>query len=219
MPSPALALSVVFLALCPLASNALETRMTWRVGEDTVFFEEKVLPTASGYSAVLTTSVGEYDSLVLDRRRSTTTWRRRVASENTDIIAERTGSQVRVRGSYKGKPYEKTHEIGDLPWFQLHEVSYEDLYASGLGDSRFWTIDRKTLKPTEFRAQRGEAETIVIGGKAVAAISYSLTVSGVPSFIFHSRFWLRKSDGRFLRLEAPAILGLPRSSVELTAEF
>lgn len=218
MPRSALAMVALFLALSPLASSALETKMTWKVGADTVFFDERVLKTDSGYSAVLTTSVGEYDSLALDRQRSTTSWRRRVDSENTDISAVRLGSQVRVRGTYRGKPYEKTHEIGDLPWYQLHEVSYEDLYATGRSEARFWTIDRKTLRPNEFRAERGEAETIMLGGKAVAAVAYSLTVAGVPSFIFHSRFWLRKSDGRFLRLEAPAVLGLPRSSVELTAE-
>ncbi len=218
MPIFAYAMVAALVALSPQATSALETKMTWRVGEDTVFFDEKVLPTDSGYSAVLTTSVGEYDSLALDKNRSTISWRRRVDSENTDISAVRLGSRVRVWGSYRGKPYERFHEIGDLPWYQLHEVSYEDLYASGRTEARFWTIDRKTLKPNEFRAERGEAETITIGGKAVAAVGYSLTVSGVPSFIFHSRFWLRKSDGRFLRLEAPAVLGLPRSSVELTAE-
>jgi len=204
--------------IAPATGFALETTLTWKVGKDTVLFNESVKETGTGFTAVLTTSVGEYDSLEMDSKRSTIRWQRRLKSENTEVSAERNGSKVRVSGTYKGKPYDKTHDIGDLPWYQLHEISYEELFATGVASANFWTIDRKTMKPTEFKAERQLEETINIMGAPVQSVKYALTVNGVPSLLFTSYFWLRKTDGRFLNLEVPAVLGLPRSSVELTGE-
>jgi len=211
-------LPFIALAFAALDAFALDTSLSWKVGNDIVLFDERVTATGGGFTAELRTSVGEFDGLVMDSRRSTLKWQRRVDSEQTDISAERSGSKVVVRGTYKGKPYERTHDIGDLPWYQLHEISYEELYASGVQSASFWTVDRKTMRPTEFKCVRLDEGTISIMGKAVPAVRYSLAVHGVPAFLFTSYFWLRKTDGRFLKLEVPAILGLPRSSVELTGE-
>ncbi len=217
-PSSRSIIPILVLACLPVSGFALDTRLEWRVGNDIVLFDETVERTDTGFTAELTTSVGEYDRLVMDSRRSTIEWERRYAAEDTYIRAERNGAEVRVSGTYKGRKYERTHDIGDMPWYQLHEISYEELYAAGTVSASFWTIDRKTLKPTEFKFTRQGGETIRIMGSPVPAVKYSLTVHGVPAFLFTSHFWLREPDGRFLKLEVPAVLGLPRSSVELTAE-
>ena len=157
----------------PSAVFGLETTLTWQLGKDTILFNESVKVTGTGFSAVLTTSVGEFDSLEMDRKRSTIRWQRRLKSENTEVSAERNGSKVRVSGTYKGKPYDKTHDIGDLPWYQLHEISYEELFATGVASANFWTIDRKTMKPTEFKAERQLEESINIMGAPVQSIKYA----------------------------------------------
>ena len=129
---------------------ALETTLDWRVGKDTVVFSESVRANGSGFSAVITTNIGEYDSLSMDERRSTLDWRRKVAIEGTDLVAARNGSKVRISGLYKGRPYDKTHDFGDLPWYQFQEISYEELFRAKSETSSFWTIDRKSLKPSLF---------------------------------------------------------------------
>jgi len=197
---------------------ALETELNWRVGGDSVLFHESIRAAGAGYSASISSSVGESDSVLLDSRRSTLEWRRRVGGEGTELSAIRSGGQLRLEGLYKGRKYEKTLELGDLPWYEFQELSYEYLFSSGARTSRFWTIDRKTLKATRFSAERRESTSIEIMGKPVRAIEFALTVEGIPSFVFSSKFFIRESDGRFLRLEVPAILNLPRSSVELSKE-
>jgi hypothetical protein len=209
-------LAVLCLAAIPL--SALETTLDWRVGKDSVIFSESVAARGSGFSAVITTSVGERDSLAMDARRSTLEWRRSFEGEGTELVATRDGSMVRVRGTYKGRPYDKTHDFGDLPWYQFQEISYEELSRTRTEASSFWTIDRRSLKPSLFKAQRVESASIESMGSIVRAAKYDLTVSGVPAFLFTSHFWLRESDGRFLALEVPPILGLPRSRVDLTSE-
>jgi hypothetical protein len=217
-PRPKALAVIAILGLAGVPLPSLETTLDWRVGKDVVIFRESVLARRSGFSAIITTNIGEYDSLSLDERRSTLEWRRRFESQGTDLVAERSGSQVRVKGTYKGKPYDKTHDFGDLPWYQFQEISYEELFRAKAETSSFWTIDRLSLKPSLFRAQRSETVPIEAMGASVRAIKYDLTVSGVPAFLFTSHFWLRESDGRFLRLAVPPILNLPRSQVDLTSE-
>jgi hypothetical protein len=155
----------------------------------------------------------------MDARRSTTEWRRSYPSEGTDIRAVRRGAEVFVEGTYKGKPYSRKHDFGDAPWFQFQELSYEELFSSGAAAAGFWTIDRASLRPTFFTARRGAGSaTIELGSARVEAIEYALTARGVPAALFTARFWLRARDGRFLRLDVPPLLGLPRSSVELRSE-
>jgi hypothetical protein len=219
---PAILFSVAFLDLLSFIAAyplvALESSLDWSVGKETVTFKESVRPQGSGYAATISTNKGEYDSLVLDGRRSTVEWRRRYEGELTDLAAVRNGSEVRVRGTYKGKPYDKTHDFGELPWYQFQEISYEELHRTGADSGDFWTIDRASLKSSLFTARRKRAVEIEVMGKRVRALEYHLTVSGVPAFLFTSHFWLRQSDGRFLRLDVPPILGLPRSRVDLTSE-
>jgi hypothetical protein len=210
------ALAAICMAAFPLAAQ--DTTLEWRAGNDRVTFSESVRANGSGFSAVITTSIGEYDSLSLDNRRSDLEWRRKVASEGTDLVAARDGSKVRIHGTYKGKPYDKTCDFGDLPWYQFQEISYEELFRTKAETSSFWTIDRTTLKPSLFKAQRSESAVIEVMGASVKAVKYDLTVSGVPAFLFTSHFWLRESDGRFLRLDVPPVFNLPRSQVDLTSE-
>jgi hypothetical protein len=210
------ALAGFVLAVAPLA--ALDTTLDWRVGKDRVVFKESVRTQGSGLSAAISTNIGEYDSLTMDGKRSTTEWRRKYDREGTDLVAVRKGSEVRVSGTYKGKPYDQTHDFGELPWYQFQEISYEELFRTGAESSSFWTIDRASLKSSLFKAQRKDSALLEVMGAPVKAIQYDLTLSGVPAFLFTSHFWLRESDGRFLRLDVPPILGLPRSRVELTSE-
>jgi hypothetical protein len=210
------AAAVIGLAVVPL--HALDTTLQWRVGKDIVMLNESVQEEGSGFTAVITTDIGEFDSLSLDGRHSTLEWRRKVASEGTDLAAVRNGSKVRIKGTYRGKPYEKTHDFGVLPWYQFQEISYEELLRAKAETSSFWTIDRASLTPTLFKAQRREAVTIEIMGASVKAVEFDLTVHGVPAILFTSHFWLRESDGRFLRLDVPPIFTTPGSRVDLTGE-
>lgn len=210
---------ILFLSIFYLHSETTqETTLDWKVGKDSVIFNESVTKTSSGYVAILNTSVGEYDRQVMDKNRSVLEWQRKDTAEGTDIQAVRKGEKVTVKGTYKGKPYEKIHDFGNQAWYQLQEVSYEELYKSEQTNVKFWSIDRKRLSATEFKAEKLEDENILIMGKQIPAVKYSLGVSGVPTFLFQAYFWLRKEDGHFLKLEAPAVLGVPKSAIELTGE-
>ena len=209
------------LAMSMLFANwatGLQTTLTWIVGKDSITFKELVTASGKGFSATISSSVGEFDSLLLDANRSTLEWRRSVPGERTEIVATRNGGQLLVKGTYKGKPYDAKVDVGELPWYQFQEISYERFFESGESSASFWTMDRKTLKPSLFKAEKVERVSIPIMDNLVKSIKYDLTIGGVPSFLFKAHFWIRESDGRFLKLEVPPILNLPRSVVELRHE-
>jgi hypothetical protein len=215
-------LAMLFLPLqsgLAAPASALRMNLAWRVGERTVVFDESVSRAGSGFTASVSSDAGELDSLVLDEERSTLEWSRAFESERTRIEAIRQGAFVRVSGVFKGKPYDRTHDFGALPWYQFQELSYGNLHDTGAIEAAFWTIDRSTLRASLFRARRGGIVSVDVAGTSARAVEWKLTIDGVASWLFESRFWLRESDGRFLRLEVPAILGLPKSVVELTGEI
>jgi hypothetical protein len=216
--SPRFFIVCSLLVIVAMDAMALETTLTWKVGKEEVTFSESIVFAEGKISATIVSSVGEHDGIVMDGNRSTLEWRRRVDAEKTDITAVRNGAAVRIKGVYTGKPYDKTLDFGDLPWYEFQEISYERFFTTGAASGSFWTIDRKTLAPSRFLAERDKTETITIMGRPVKAIRYGLSVNGVPHFIFKAHFWIRESDGRFLRLDVPPVFTLPRSVVELTGE-
>lgn len=219
IPRSAIRGLVTFLLYSCLPSlQALETTLIWTVGKDRVVLREVIEPTEAGWSARIDSSVGERDMVLLDRSRNTLEWRRTVDSVGTDLVAIREGRRVRVSGKLEGRPYDRVHDFGELPWYQFQEFSYEFLHASSAASSEFWTMDRRTLKPSRFSVERRGAESIGATGAPVEAVRYSLTAGGVPALLFSADLWLRKTDGRMLRLEVPALPGVPRSVVELAGE-
>jgi hypothetical protein len=55
-------------------------------------------------------------------------------------------------------------EIDSLPWYQFQEISFEELSAAKAADGAFWTINRASLKPSLFKAERREAAVIDVMG-------------------------------------------------------
>jgi hypothetical protein len=187
-------------------------------GRDTILYSEVIRASGAGYEAAVE-SPRERNAVRLDGSRGTVGWLIAFPSEGMEIEAERRGDTVVVSGKYRGRPYERSFSLAGDPWYQFQELSLDVLHASGRSPVHFWTIDRRNLKPVRFRAERHGEELLTVLGKPALAICYDMTIAGVPAVVFRARFWLRASDGRYLRLEVPGFLGQEASStVELTAD-
>lgn len=195
-----------------------ELTLTQRSSAETIVSIERIVRTDTGFAAVIESSLGEIDRLVMDRNRSTLEWRRTYAREGTEIVAVRQGRMVQVTGTLKNKPVSLQKDFGDLPWYQFQELSYPALVASSARKSEFWTIGRSDLRFTHFYAEFETTERIRSLGSEAEALKYRITVNGIPAVLFSSRFWLRTNDGTFLRLEVPPVLGNSAITVELTDE-
>jgi hypothetical protein len=218
VPGAAVIGVLLLFAVRPARAGALELTFTQKTGRETVVYRETLRPSGAGCEATVE-SPRESNSVVLDSSRATLSWRITVPSEGMDITARRQGDLLIVSGRCKGEPYEQTVKAGADPWYQFQELSLDGLAASDEKARFFWTIDRRTLKPVRFRAERRQEETITMLGRSVRAVRFDMTIAGVPAVLFRARFWLRASDGRYLRLEVPGFLGQDADSVvELTRE-
>jgi len=207
--------ALIVLTAIP-ASVAGEYELSQRFGEKTVTLSQRLLRTAEGYLATIESSDGATDRLVMDSERSTLEWRRSFPAEGTEIVAKRSGSTVSLTGRFKNKPVSVVEKIGDLPWFQFQELSYPAILDKRAAE--FWTISRRDLKAASFRAELQGSETLEVMGGSVSARRFLLTVKGIPRAVFKSSYWLRSSDGVFLRLEVPPVFGFSGGGAELVGE-
>lgn len=201
------------------AASGQSWSLVQATGDKTFTFEERLEAFEGGFRATIRSGLGETDEILMDGRRSVLEWRRSYPAEGTVLVGLRRGRWAEIEGTYKGKPYAKKHDFGDLPWFQFQELSYAALLGLPVkGAAEFWTIDRGSLGANKFRAERMADEAVDAAGRRHDAAHFHLTVAGVPAFLFRSSAWARKSDGAFLRLAVPPVLGMPASTVELAAE-
>jgi len=209
---------LVLLAPAPGRLAARDLVMTQVTGKDTVVYRQSLRPAAQGWEAIVESPL-ESNTVALDSARATVSWRASNPSLGMQIAAERRGESVVIAGTFKGRPYEKSFSLGGDPWYQFHELSLDGLPSSGSPSASFWTIDRRTLKPLRFRAERRGDENVAVLGQSIASIRYDMTIAGIPPMVFRARFWLRASDGRYLRLEVASFLGQDTAStVELTSD-
>lgn len=207
--------ALIALTVVP-ASVAGEYELSQRFGEKTVTLSQRLLRTAEGYQATIESSDGAADRVVMDSGRSTLEWRRSYPAEGTEIVARRSGPTVTLSGTFKNKPISFVERIGDLPWFQFQELSYPAILDKRAAE--FWTISRRDMKAASFRSELQGVETVEVMGAPVAARRFLLTVKGVPRAVFKSSYWLRSSDGVFLRLEVPPVFGFSGGRAELVGE-
>jgi hypothetical protein len=213
----AVILAVLALAALPAGAAQHEMTLTQVSRGQSMEYRESIRETTSGFEAVVE-SPRERNVVALDPGRDTESWRISVPAEGMQIAAERRGATVTISGTFRGAPYNRSFSLGDDPWYQFQELSLDGLPATGERAIGFWTIDRRNLKPVRFRAERRHQEMVDVMGTTVQAVRYDMIAAGVPAGLFRARFWLRASDGRYLRLEVPAFLGEASSAVELTAD-
>jgi hypothetical protein len=210
----ALVLSLAF----PAAGAALELTYAVAAGAARSELAETLRPLpGGGYAARAVDSGGAVDELILDAAGSVLEWRRGDPAGGLFLEARRDGRQVRLLGTVGGTAVDKRLDFGTEPWYQLHELSFAVAGFAAGGVRDFRTIDRTKLESVAFRAKPIGPEVLAARTGPVEAVRWELSVRGIPAFLFAARFWLRAGDGRYLRLETPALPGTPAGVVELVA--
>lgn len=191
-------------------SFALDFRLSVASGSKSITMRETLLPGASGYIADIVSSLGERDRLILDSSFSTVEWQHSDPSTGSQFRALRQGTQISLTGSLGHTAVRKTYQVGNTAWYEFQELSYPRLVKEDIQSAQFWTIDRSSLDARLFEAARSKT-AVTVG--ALDAWEYTLTIQGVPGFLFSARLLLSQDDGRFLSLSIPPILGNPGTEI------
>ncbi|WP_419661130.1 hypothetical protein [Desulfosarcina variabilis] len=152
---------------------------------------------------------------VTDGNYITRHWQMSSNDGETQLIAERTGRTIVIRGRFEGKAVDKVLAIDDCPWYQATSLSLREFVASADTERLFWTIHLKTLKAYKIRAIKKEVERSDVNDDL---LHIRLTLSGLLAPFWKSDYWFALPDGVFYRFQGPSgPPGSPRIIITRTA--
>jgi hypothetical protein len=121
-----------------------------------------------------------------------------------------------LNGQFKGKPVERVIEIDSAPWYQALSLSLRALRDAEKQSLEFWTLRPDNLEVHKLRAIRKGVEMLEVEGGQVAALRMEVSLAGLKAMFWHCSYWLRESDGVFLRYRGPSgPPGCPETEVRL----
>ncbi len=158
----------------------------------------------------------ERDVTRFDENLATSTWSVKDPTSNTDLRAQRKGEQLLLNGLFKGKKISRTESLGAAPWYQALSVSLRQFIHPGQTQIEFWTIRPDTLDLHKMQVKVAANEQITLQGQTVDTLKLKISLTGLSAHFWSCYYWLRKSDGLFVRYEGPSgPPGWPATVIEL----
>lgn len=180
---------------------------------------EKVTENEATIVNAMLSDNGETNLSVLDLDLATKKWEYRNQEQNTELTAERSNDSITVRGRFEGKEIKKELKIDHRPWFQAWRLPFGQFVLSGEAKLEFWTIRPNDLKECIMVVLREKEETLRLNGENIEAVKVKVTLNNWMSKFWSVNYWLRKSDGAFLRYEGVSgPPGTPVTVMELKSE-
>ncbi|MFW6387155.1 MAG: hypothetical protein ACOC0G_00605 [Thermodesulfobacteriota bacterium] len=158
----------------------------------------------------------ERDITHMDSALKTQSWSKYDPQKKTDIRVVRKGERLIFSGVFEGKKVARTFEVDESPWYQALSISLHPFAKGGSDGLEFWTVRSDTLDVHRLQVKREKEETLELHGEPVACVKLKIQLTGMKSILWSSYYWLRKSDGLFVRYEGPSgPPGWPETTVEL----
>ena len=173
-----------------------------------------------GENKVLTYRDGtEIDHTYFSRELTTIRWTVTDSGKSTQIDVIRDSGRLLIQGNLGGEPVERTHEVGDLPWYQALSISLSTLFNDKDADREFWILHPDTLALHRMQVSDIREIELEQGGQTIPVWQVEIRPTGWKSYLWHAHYWFRKSDGRFLRYEgASGPPGAPMTVITLNEE-
>lgn len=214
---------LVVVALLIVSAGGLGAETTGRAqyvettGPERILLTSWELPKSDGYLLESRSENGEQHEVFVDKSLATKWWDYRDPAKGIDIHAQRSGSALLIRGTLKGKPFERREEIDSSPWYQSIERSFEPLALAPEGSTtEFWVLQPDTLRARKIQARNEGVDRLMIEGQSVSAARLRISLPGFLAAFWSSSYWYRLSDGKFVRFEGlHGPPGSPVTTVEL----
>ena len=146
----------------------------------------------------------ERDITRVDDLLATTSWKVTDPVANTDLMVWREGNLLQIEGRFKGETIREHRKIDAAPWYQALSISLRPLVDFPQRDLAFWSLRPDTLEAHKLRVASGGEEVFDILGQKTTVVKLEIRLTGFKSMLWKCHYWLRKSDGLFLRYEGPS---------------
>ena len=123
-------------------------------------------------------------------------------SDKFDILCDRDGNILKVKGTLKGKTLNKHYRIDKSPWYAIPEISLKHFVLSGKKEKVFWAIRSTDFSVFKMRAIREKTETVKVNGKKVKALKVRMTLASRFLSLFWSGYYWFDSSGKLVLYRA-----------------
>lgn len=138
---------------------------------------------------------------VTDHNYNTRRWQMSSTDGDTQLVAERTGQTISIRGRFEGQAVDKVLAIDDHPWYQATSLSLREFVASADTQRLFWTIRLKTMKVHKIKAIKKDVAPSEVNDDL---LHIRLTLPGLLSPFWKSDYWFALPGGVFYRFQGPS---------------
>ncbi len=153
----------------------------------------------------LTTVLGkELDVTRMDNDLSTQSWTVVDPTMETDVTVVRKDDELIVDGVFKGKKVDRVIKIDSSPWYQALSFSLRQFTDQNRTHVEFWSIRPDNLGIHHLQVNREGEEIRIIEGIPSEVIKLRIQLTGLKSAFWRCYYWLRKTDGLFVRYEGPS---------------
>jgi hypothetical protein len=191
------------LILCPAGNASADSyRYRQQTGQEA---SEFLWTLKMGREIRLTAESSEDCHLTLmDSSLATRQWSLVNPGAATEITVRREKDVLLLSGQFEGKAVKRVIEIDSAPWYQALSLSLRTLRDPEMGSLEFWTLRPDNLEVHKLRAVRKGVEMLEVEGEQVAALRLEVRLTGLKAMFWHASYWLRESDGVFLRYRGPS---------------
>ena len=142
------------------------------------------------------------EEFTVDRSLSAIKWVYNRPSDNTEINAVKENGVIKMTGSFKGKPQDKSFQIGDGLWYQMMDMCFPAFADSKLDEILFYPIgtgnNRGAMSLGEFAAKKIGTEKVSIDDKTYSCIKISLVLT-MFSWAWTGLFWVDTATGQVVQ--------------------
>jgi hypothetical protein len=141
-------------------------------------------------------------------------WRYRDGKNGTDYRAVRNGDLIELEGSLRGEEIRTSIELGDRLWLQNSEFGFDEFIESDDRQMYFVFVKPDDVSLTTFRIRKTGIVRIPYQGGEVEALELKATPRGLLAALWQAYYWYSMPDHVFIKYEADAAPGVPRTVIE-----
>lgn len=220
--STCLSLWAVAVPRCSLSAATLTYRFF--AGRDTATSSCVISRDSAG--AVIRTewrsdTAAMLNELTIDKSAADRSWKAVERARGTDVLLVKAGDSLVLSGTFRGKPVSRTYALKGVAWKQMMPFDLCDFALSSAASLTFTGIALMgpyALKSYTLQARRMGEETVEVRGKPVATVRIRIAPTGLFSALWHGNYWLRKSDGLFVKSVSSGMPGSPGATMVLVEE-
>lgn len=142
------------------------------------------------------------EEFVLESSLSAVNWHYSRPSDNTELEAHKENGSIIMKGTFKGKPQDKSFKIDDGLWYQMMEMCFPAFVNSKLDEILFYPIgtgdNRGAMSLGEFAAKKLGTEEVNLDGKSYSCEKVSLVLT-MFSWAWTGLFWYDSETGQLVQ--------------------